>query len=85
MLSNRNTDPMLSTCTVIEYSMATHINNKIAQINSILQHNSVIDEYSASVIDTLTVFFISKFHVITILLIRTTYHVALFLVLLSPV
>ena len=76
---------MLSTCTVIEYSMATHINNKIPQINSILKHTSVIDEYSASVTDTLTVFFLSKCHVMTTLFIRTTYHVALFLVFLSPV
>ena len=56
MFHNRNIAPALSTCTVMGYSTTTTINNKIAWTNSISQHNSVIAEYSASVIDSVTVF-----------------------------
>ena len=34
------------------YSTTTPINNEISQTNSILQHTSVIAEYSDSVIDS---------------------------------
>ena len=43
---------MLSTVTVMGYLIRTPINNKIAQKNSILQHTSVIADYSASVTDS---------------------------------
>ena len=43
-------------CMVMGYSKKTPINNKISRTYSILQHTSVISEYSASVIDSVTVF-----------------------------
>ena len=56
MFSNRNIASMLSTCTVMGYSMTAPINNKIVQVNIILQHISVISEYSDSVTYNVTDF-----------------------------
>ena len=43
-------------CTMMGYLTTISINNKIAQINIILQHTSVIAEYSASIMDIVNVF-----------------------------
>ena len=53
--SNINIASMLSTYMSIEYLKTNHINNEIAKINNTLQHTSVTAEYSASVIDNVTV------------------------------
>ena len=49
VLPDSNIAPTFSTCMVMGYSTTSPIKNKIAQTNSILQHTSVIAEYSASI------------------------------------
>ena len=65
------------------YSTTTPINNKIAQINSILQHNSVVSGYSDSVTDSVIVFLLCEHQAITAPLNITMYPVMLFRVSLS--
>ena len=60
VFSDINTAPMLSTCTIMVYSTTTLVNNKTNEINIILQHTSVIDEYSDSVTDSVTVLRLCK-------------------------
>ena len=55
MFSDMNISPTFSTFTIIGYSTTTPMNNKIVHKNSILQHNSVIAEYSDSLTDDVTV------------------------------
>ena len=47
-------------CTVMGYSTTTPIKNKIDQTKIIFQHTSVIDEYSDSVTDSVTVLRLCK-------------------------
>ena len=84
MFSDGNIAPMLSLYTIMGYSTTYPKNNKIAQINSISKHTSEIDEYSASVTDSVTVFWLCEWQVMTNILSRTIYSVTIFWVLLYP-
>ena len=55
MFSCSNIDPTLSTLTIMGCSKTTPVSNKNAWENSILQHISVVSEYSDSVIDNATI------------------------------
>ena len=63
VFSDKNTAPMLSTCKIMVYSTTTLVNNKTNKINIILQHTSVIAEYSVSVTDSVTIFKLRKHQV----------------------
>ena len=67
------------------YSTTTPINNEISQTNSILQHTSVIAEYSDSVTDSVPCFWLREHQMMTARLIITMYIVMPFLVSSSPV
>ena len=84
LFSYSNESPKLSTCTVIGYSTTTPTNNKIALTNIILQHTSVISEYSASITDSVTDLWHHKIQDVTTLLMRTMYPVTNFRLYLSP-
>ena len=76
-------DPTLAMCTVMGNSATTTINNEIIGKNSILQDTSMISEYSYSVTDSVTIFWLRKRQAITDQSIRTMYSVTLFWVSLS--
>ena len=56
VFSNINFLPVLLTYTVMGYSTKTPINNKIAWINIIFQHNFITTKYSYSGTNSLTCF-----------------------------
>ena len=84
VFSDKNTAPMLSTCTIMVYSTTTLVNNKTNKINIILQHTSVIAEYSVSVTDSVTIFKLRKHQVMNAPIIWTIYLFTVFQVSLSP-
>ena len=77
VLSDDNISQKLSTCTVIGYRTTAPINNKIAQINSISKHTSMIAKYSASVMDSVTVFSLCELQAMTDQRIRTMYPITI--------
>ena len=83
VLSGSNIDLTLSMYMVLRYSTKTPTFNKSTNINSILQHTSVITENSASVTDNLTVFWLCECHAMPTPLIIIIHPVMILWMLLS--